>query len=146
MASASISNPSSSTFQKAKVFLLALAVIFFNAAGNLALAWGMKRSSAVELSSPLSFLPPMLNPAVAAGILLLILWLLTRMTLLSWADLSFVLPITSLGYVLAAVLGRVFLNEQVTAARWAGTVLIFAGSLLVGSTRQFTTPRENNSQ
>ena len=37
---------------------------------------------------------------VAGGIGLLILWLLTRMALISWADLSFVLPVTSIGYVL----------------------------------------------
>jgi len=34
--------------------------------------------------------------------------------------------------VLNAVLGRVFLGEQVTPARWAGTLLIMAGVVLVG--------------
>lgn len=123
-----------SNVSKLRIVLLVLAVISFNALGNLALAWGMKHAPTVEVFSPLSYLRPMLHPAVTAGIALLILWLLTRMTLLSWADLSFVLPLTSLGYVLAAVLGKFFLHEAVTEAHWIGTCLIFAGTLLVGGT------------
>ena len=128
---------------KSRVLLLVLAVVFLNALGNLALAWGMRRVPEVELLKPLTYLRPMGNPAVAFGIGLLILWLLTRMTLLSWADLSFVLPLTSLGYVLAAVLGKVFLHEIVTPAHWAGTGLIFAGTLLVGSTDGRTSEPES---
>jgi uncharacterized membrane protein len=75
---------------------------------------------------------------VAAGIVLLVLWLLTRMALLSWADLSFVVPMTSVGYVLSVVLGVWFLAEVVTPVHWIGTLLIFAGTLLVGSTKPKT--------
>jgi uncharacterized membrane protein len=53
------------------------------------------------------------------------------MTLLSWADLSYVLPVTAIGYVLVALLGRVFLAEQIPVKRWAGIVLIVAGVALV---------------
>jgi uncharacterized membrane protein len=53
------------------------------------------------------------------------------MALLSWADLSYVLPVTSVGYVLVALVGRVLLNEQITSKRWAGIVLIMAGVALV---------------
>jgi uncharacterized membrane protein len=113
---------------------LVLGVIWLNALGNLSLAWGMKHAGESVSLNPLSFLRVMANPAVAAGILLLILWLLSRMTLLSWADLSFVLPLTSLGYVLAAVFGKVFLGEIVTAEHWVGTALIFVGTTIVGTT------------
>jgi len=81
----------------------------------------------------------MLDPFIAAGIAMLILALLTRLALLSVADLSFVLPMTAVGYVFAAVLGRFFLHEQVTPARWLAIFLIFAGAALVGSTTQSTT-------
>jgi drug/metabolite transporter (DMT)-like permease len=66
------------------------------------------------------------------GITLLILWMLSRMALLSWADLSYVLPVTALGYVANALLGRFFLSEQISPQRWAGTLLIVAGTTLVG--------------
>jgi drug/metabolite transporter (DMT)-like permease len=113
-------------------------VIVFNAAGNLALAWGMRHISDVVSLNPVGYVRAMLNPFVALGIVLLILWMLTRMALLSWADLSFVLPLTGLGYILAAVLGRVFLNESITAGHWIGTVLIFSGTAIVGSTDRQT--------
>jgi drug/metabolite transporter (DMT)-like permease len=75
--------------------------------------------------------PVLFRPYVAAGVLLLILWLLSRMALLSWADLSYVLPVTSVGYILVALVGRVMLHEQITPLRWAGIVLIMSGVALV---------------
>jgi drug/metabolite transporter (DMT)-like permease len=88
--------------------------------------------------NPTLYLRAMLNPFVAMGVIALILALLTRMALLSLADLSFVLPVTAIGYVAAVVLGKVFLHETVSGQRWLGTLLIFAGAALVGSTSQKT--------
>jgi drug/metabolite transporter (DMT)-like permease len=116
---------------------LVLAVVLLNAAGNLLMAWGMKHIPDISWS-PVSYLRAIFNPFVAAGTALLILWLLTRMALLSWADLSFVLPLTGLGYILNAALGRLFLNESITAAHWLGTLFVFAGTAMVGSTQQQT--------
>ena len=76
------------------------------------------------------------------GTTLLILWLLSRMTLLGWADLSYVLPVTSIGYVASAILGKVFFGEQVTWQRWLGTVFIVIGIIFVGLTAANTTKRE----
>jgi uncharacterized membrane protein len=56
------------------------------------------------------------------------------MALMSWADLSFALPLMAIGYVLAAVLGHFVLDENVNTAQWWGVILIFAGSALVGAT------------
>lgn len=113
--------------------------IGLKAVGNLSLAWGMKHSSEAASDGPLHYLRAMLDPAVALGVALLILSVLTRMALLSLADLSFVLPVTAIGYVLAAFLGKTFLHETVTAQRWTGTVLIVIGAALVGSTTESTT-------
>jgi drug/metabolite transporter (DMT)-like permease len=49
------------------------------------------------------------------------------MTALSWADLTYVLPATSLGYVLLALIAKYFLHEQVSPLRWLGIALISAG-------------------
>lgn len=114
---------------KTRVFVLF--IILSNSFGNLFLAMGM-RASADVTASPVDFIRAILQPQVALGIVLLILWLLSRMAMLSWADLTYVLPVTAVGYVLSAALGRLFLNEQITAARWAGTVLIVTGTILVG--------------
>ena len=92
----------------------------------------MKHRGEALTLSPLSYLQAIFSPWVALGIALLILWMLSRMALLSWADLSYVLPVTALGYVANALLGKWFLSENITAERWMGTLLIVAGTSLVG--------------
>ena len=98
----------------------------------------MKHNSALG-SSPIDYIKAIFNPWVVVGIAFLILWMLSRMALLSWADLSYVLPVTSLGYVLAAVSGTLFLGEHISALRWTGTLFIVAGAILVGRTSARTT-------
>lgn len=115
-----------------KTLVFSLIVILSNVLGNTALAYGRKQQGADV--NPIAAL---FQPWVALGVALLILWMLSRMTLLSWADLSFVLPVTAFGYVLTAVSGQFLLGETLTAKRWAGTLLIVAGVTLVG----FTSPR-----
>jgi len=107
-------------------------VILSNAFGNLSLTWGLRHGAEELSASPISFLRAIFIPWVTLGICLLITWMISRMFLLSWADLSYVLPVTAFGYVLNALLGRLFLGEIVTPARWAGTLLIMAGVILVG--------------
>ncbi|HSR07222.1 MAG TPA: hypothetical protein VLM42_08740 [Bryobacteraceae bacterium] len=114
-----------------KTRLFAAIVILSNTLGNFFIARGM-RGLAVPADSPLHMLLAIFTPWVALGIALLILWLLSRMVLLSWADLSYVLPVTSLGYVANALMGHFFLGEHITMARWSGTLLIVAGTVLVG--------------
>jgi len=115
-----------------KTRAFAVIVILSNALGNLFLTWGMRHGVEELTASPLSFLRAIFNPWVSLGIFLLILWLLSKMFLLSWADLTYVLPVTAFGYVLTAVLSRLFLGENITPARWAGTLLIAAGIVVVG--------------
>ena len=98
---------------------LLLTVILANVTGNLLLTIGVKQEAFAWL---------------AAGILVLAFWTLTRMTLLSKADLSYVLPVTAIGYVLNAVAGRIVLAEQISTTRWAATLLIVAGTALVSRT------------
>ena len=117
---------------KWKTGLFTAIVVISNALGNFSLARGMRHLSASP-DSPLALLQAMFTPWVGLGITLLIVWLLSRMALLSWADLSYVLPVTSLGYVANAAMGHYFLDERITLQRWAGTLLIVAGTALVGS-------------
>ncbi len=123
-----------------KTRILLVIVILANVLGNAAMGWGLKSRGIVLGGSLLEYLRVFLNPWVATGVLLLILWLLSRMALLSWADLSYVLPLTSVGYALNAVAGWLFLGEHISASRWAGTLLIVAGTALVSSTAIRTSP------
>jgi uncharacterized membrane protein len=122
-----------------KTRILTAIVIAANVLGNFSMSWGLKQRGAALGASALEYLTIFFNPWVSGGVCLLIVWLLSRMTLLSWADLSYVLPVTSIGYVLNAIMGWAFLGEHISAARWAGTLLIVAGTALVGSTAVRTT-------
>ena len=115
-----------------KVRLFAAIVILSNTFGNFFIAQGMRRISN-PVNSAGALLSAIFTPYVAAGIILLILWLLSRMAFFSFADLSYILPVTSLGYVLNALMGHFFLGETITLQRWCGTFLIVAGTILVGA-------------
>jgi len=121
-----------------KTWTIAAVVVLANVLGNSCLSWGMKQHSP-GLVSLLDYVAAVFTPWVALGISLLILWLAARMALLSWADLSFVVPVTAVGYALAAVAGHFLLGEHVSPQRWAGALLIAAGTALVGSTSIRTT-------
>jgi drug/metabolite transporter (DMT)-like permease len=125
-----------------KTRLFAAIVILSNTLGNFFIARGM-RGLSVPADSAVHMLLAIFTPWVALGIALLILWLLSRMVLLSWADLSYVLPVTSLGYVANALMGHFFLGEHITLTRWSGTLLIVAGTVLVGMGSHTQTRREN---
>jgi len=118
---------------RARALALSLLVIALNNFGNLILTYGMRQLPETVGVNPLDYIRAIFHPVVALGIVLLIGWLLTRMTLLSWADLSFVLPVTATGYVLNMFLSQVFLHESVSPRMWAGAVLITAGAALAGS-------------
>ena len=116
--------------KRLKTWIFAAIVVLSNAFGNLFLDFGVHGSYHVRALGVEMDLGPWLVP----GILLLILWMLSRMALLSWADLSFVLPVTAVGYVFSAAFGWLFLHEQISNKRWIGALLISAGVMLVGAT------------
>ncbi|MCZ2153482.1 MAG: hypothetical protein LC114_06215 [Bryobacterales bacterium] len=129
-----------------KTGLVTALVILTNVAGNAFLSFGMKQAP-LKIALPLpALLHPFLGPFVWVGILLLIVWMLSRMTLLSWADLSFVVPVTSLGYVLNVAAGAMFLGETVAPQRWIGALLIVAGSSMAGVTIHDQTRRAESRE
>jgi drug/metabolite transporter (DMT)-like permease len=70
-------------------------------------------------------------PLMWIGIVLHAVAFLSFVALLSWADVSFVVPATALSYAVGAAGAAVILGERVTTKRWAGIVLISSGVLLV---------------
>ncbi len=128
-----------------KTAYLLLIVIVTNAAGNIVLGYGMRQVGDIASYSPLAMaqggLRAFINPWVMAGVVLLLIFFIAHALVLSRADLSYVLLVTSIGYVLVAVLGWWVLGETVSAGRWAGTVLITFGVGVVGSTPVSTADR-----
>ncbi len=111
----------------------------FAAAGDSMLAHGMKQTGSISLHHLSSVIFAVLNPWVAVGILLLLAFFATYMTALSWADLTYVLPATSLGYVLLALVARFVLHEHVSPLRWLGIALITGGVGFIAGGPELTT-------
>jgi drug/metabolite transporter (DMT)-like permease len=71
------------------------------------------------------------SPTIIIGIACLAGFFFLWLTLLSWADLSFVLPLTAMSYVATPILCLIFLDEIITPLRWTGIVIICIGVLIV---------------
>jgi len=112
------------TFRK---YLVLAGITVFSTAGDSLLARGMKDLGGVSLHNVSGLLLAILNPWVTAGILLLLAYFASYASALSWADLTYVLPATSLGYVLVALVAHFSFHEAISPARWLGIVLIATG-------------------
>jgi len=112
------------TFKK---YLVLLAIICFGSTGDTLLSRGMRQVGEIHPREFGKVITAVGNPWVAVGILCLIVFFGSYLASLSWADLTFVLPATAIGYVVLALLSRFFLHEQISIARWAGIAMITAG-------------------
>jgi len=112
------------TFRK---YLVLAGITVFSTLGDSLLARGMKELGGVSLHNFSGLLFAILNPWVSVGIVLLLAFFASYMSALSWADLTYVLPATSLSYVLVAVVARLRFHEQISPTRWLGIALIAAG-------------------
>ena len=108
-------------------YLVLAGITVFGTAGDSLLARGMKEIGGISLYNLHSLILAILNPWVAVGILLLLAFFASYMSALSWADLTYVLPATSLGYVLVALVARFCFHEAISPTRWLGIALITAG-------------------
>jgi drug/metabolite transporter (DMT)-like permease len=108
-------------------YLVLAGVTVFAVAGDSMLSHGMKQVGAISLHHLQGVLFAVANPWVGLGILFLLAFFATYMTALSWADLTYVMPATALGYVLLALVARFVLHEHISPLRWLGIVLITSG-------------------
>jgi drug/metabolite transporter (DMT)-like permease len=123
--------------------LLNLAVVTVTAScGDTFLARGMKSVGPVSIHHLGALVHAVLTPWVGAGILVLIGFFASYLTALSWADLTYVLPATSIGYVIMELLGHFWLHEYVSPWRWLGIVFITAGVGFVARGPSYTETRQ----
>ena len=102
-------------------------VVIFGSLGDVCLKHGMAAFPEITLANWTVLFHALFNPRVALGIGLLIAFFACYLSSLSFADLTYVLPATSVGYIGMALLARFFLNEQISPMRWAGILLIALG-------------------
>jgi len=108
-------------------YLVLAGVTVCSAIGDSLLSRGMKDVGSISLSNISHVILAITNPWVAMGIVFLLSFFACYAVALSWADLTYVLPATSVGYVLLALIAKFQLHEQITTARWFGIALITMG-------------------
>src|SRR5262245_27782586 len=126
-----------------KTYVLLVSTVFFSSFGNVFLSKGMKQVGEIIDFSPTAllsvFLKTFMNSSIWLGIFSLLLFFVSYLLLLSWADLSYVQPASAIGYAVVALLGYLLLGESVSPMRWMGVVFICGGVALVGGTDPSTT-------
>ena len=110
-------------------------VVLGGAGGDIAISHAMKQIGEVEILRPSTIMQAILRAFrigwLWIGLALMTVAFFSLLALLSWADVSVVVPATALTYVVAALGGKFLLNEQVAPLRWAGVVLVCVGVALL---------------
>lgn len=118
-----------------KTFIVMLLAVTAGTVGDLLLAKGMKELgdiSAMNLRGMLNVaIQALTTPKLIFGTAMLAVFFFLWLAVLSWEDLSVALPMQALNYVLVAFLSQYFLGEVVTPTRWAGTLLVCVGVMLI---------------
>lgn len=128
-----------------KTCVLVLLVAVFNSVGNVLLAKGMRQMGETPGWSldilGIYFVRTFSSVWVWLGIGCLMLFFVSYLLVLSWADYSYVMPAAAAGYALVPLLGHYLLGEAVTLRHWVGVAFICLGVAIVGRTPPSTTGR-----
>ena len=128
---------------KNRTRLLVVAMVLFTSLGNILLSMGMSKLGEVNIAVPGSLMDAFLHTVTSLlvwlGIFCLLLYFASYLLALSWADYSYVMPASAVGYPVVTFLGFAVLHEKVSIATWMGVTLICLGVLLVERTPLRTT-------
>ena len=110
-------------------------VVLAGAAGEIAITHAMKQIGEVVNFTPLALLRVFLSALrlgwMWVGIFLMVLVFFFMLMLLSWENVSFVIPATAFSYVVGALGAKFLLGEKVNGVRWIGVSLVSIGVALV---------------
>jgi drug/metabolite transporter (DMT)-like permease len=121
------------------------AVLFFfivvaGTGGELCVSRAMKSIGEVHDFSPRSLLRFVLRsvrlPWMWLGVALMSLGFFALLAILSFQEVSFVVPVTALSYAAGAFGAKAFLGERITAHRWMGIAVVCLGVTIVWWSRR----------
>lgn len=122
----------------AKLLVILLVALVLEATGVVLLSKGLHQIGNVEKVSSAEIIriarQGLTNSNFLLGVFFEALFFAGLLYLMSRSDVSFIWPLTSLGFVLTTLAARFFLHEHVSAMRWCGVLLIVLGAAVVSWT------------
>ena len=119
-----------------KTIIVLFTGVCLESLGNVLLRKGMKEVGEVtSFSIPALFnifIKGITNITVISGVALDAMFFACFLIALSWTEVSVVLPLTAIGYVTTAIFAKIIIHEEISALRWAGTVAIVIGAIMIG--------------
>lgn len=117
-----------------KTFLLFCSLIGGSSLGEILSAKGMQQVGDVSLrprALARAILRMIRNSYLICGVACMAVSFFSFISLLSYADLSFVVPLTAVSYITNTLGARFFLGERISKERWMGTLMVAFGVALV---------------
>lgn len=132
----------------AKLLAILLVGLIFEAVGVVYLSKGLKQIGEVQQVNAAEVFrvvkAGVTNPSLLLGVFFEALFFGCLLVLMARSDISFIWPLTSLGFVLTTLAARFVLHEQVVTLRWAGVCCIVLGAGLITWTEQTKAPAPAN--
>jgi drug/metabolite transporter (DMT)-like permease len=136
----------------AKFVVILVAAAIIESIGVALLSWGLKDVQGVREITVSEIVrvakSGVTNVKIIGGVALEALFFGALLYMMSTRDVSFVWPLTSLGFIFTTLAAQFILHERVSAARWVGVLLIAFGAGLTGyseAAKEQSTPPPGNS-
>jgi len=115
------------------VLLLVLLCVILGVVGQLSMKKGMNTIGVINLKDIFSarIFSILFQKYVLIGMILYVFGSLVWLVALSKEELSFLYPLIAIGYILTAILGKIFFDESLTLWRFFGILLICGGVYLI---------------
>jgi ceramide glucosyltransferase len=117
-----------------KTFLLLCSLVVGSSLGEILSAKGMRKVGDVSFrpKALIGSLGRMIrSPYLFAGVACLAVAFFSFISLISYADLSFIAPLTAVSYITNTMGARFFLKERISKGRWMGTLLVATGVAVI---------------
>lgn len=114
-----------------KSVLMIAVIVFCTSAANVLITKGMKQVGDISTMKIHLLQRILKNRSYLISIGLMTLSFIAFLMILSWSDVSLIIPATSLEYVLSTLGAKFILKERISSLRWAGTVFVCIGVALI---------------
>jgi drug/metabolite transporter (DMT)-like permease len=116
-------------------FLILTLLVVSGTGGELCVSHAMKKIGEVHDFRPLALLKFILRALRVGwmwlGVAMMALAFFSLLAMLSFENVSFVVPVTALSYAAGAVGAAIFLRERINTQRWVGVAIVCFGVTIV---------------